>query len=62
MPRGNPGVKRNRPARCGTTSGYQRHRRLGEVPCRECTDAHSDYSYDRTHPVADPDKWKDEDK
>jgi hypothetical protein len=27
-------------AACGTDSGYFRHRRSGEAPCRDCTRAH----------------------
>lgn len=30
-------------ARCGTTSGYQRHRRDGEKPCDACTKATAEY-------------------
>lgn len=28
-------------AQCGTASGYARHRRLGEVACRECLAANA---------------------
>lgn len=28
-------------AKCGTRSGYGRHRRLGEVPCADCRKANS---------------------
>lgn len=30
-----------KPIRHGTPSGYMAHRRRHEVPCRDCTDAHS---------------------
>ena len=26
---------------CGSDAGYQRHRRHGEAPCRECRTAHA---------------------
>lgn len=28
---------------CGTTSGYQSHRRCGEPPCQACKTAHTQY-------------------
>ncbi len=31
------------PAKCGTTSGYRRHRRLGEPACDACRAAHARY-------------------
>jgi hypothetical protein len=31
------------PARCGTNSGYFRHRRLDEPICQPCRDAHNSY-------------------
>lgn len=34
-------------APCGTRSAYKRHLRRGEVPCRACTTAHSDYDRGR---------------
>lgn len=34
--------RQNRVARCGTNSGYFRHRRLGEDVCGPCITAHSD--------------------
>lgn len=34
----------NRPARCGTMSGYSRHLRLGETACGPCTQANRDKS------------------
>lgn len=40
----NPAVRRSRkvPPRCGTESGYQRHRYLGET-CDDCKRAHADH-------------------
>lgn len=32
---------RARRARCGTDSGYRRHRRLGEQPCDRCLEGHA---------------------
>lgn len=32
---------RNRPAKCGTESGYRRHRNEGTEPCIECLSARS---------------------
>ena len=29
---------------CGTRAAYQRHARRGELPCRECLDAHTAYT------------------
>lgn len=46
---GAPGKPRPAPqprahrARCGTSSGYERHRRLGEQVCQECREAYRDY-------------------
>jgi hypothetical protein len=34
---------RSKTAQCGTPSGYQRHRRLHEVPCEECVAANTEY-------------------
>lgn len=31
------------PARCGTDSGYDRHKRNGTRPCVACCDAHAAY-------------------
>lgn len=35
------------PAKCGTDSGYFRHRRLQEEPCAPCKAAHSTYERSR---------------
>lgn len=35
------GVIGKPPARCGTNSGFHRHRALGEQPCDECRAAHN---------------------
>jgi len=34
-------------ATCGTTGGYQAHRRRGEPTCQPCRDAHRDYRKER---------------
>lgn len=34
-------IRRQSVAKCGTDSGYHRHRRLGEPTCVPCRDAHS---------------------
>lgn len=34
------------PVQCGTRSGYVTHRRLGQVPCDDCTEANRDYQND----------------
>jgi len=31
------------PAQCGTTSGYERHRRNNETPCDHCATARREY-------------------
>lgn len=31
------------PAQCGTTSGYERHRRNNETPCHHCATARREY-------------------
>lgn len=36
-------TKRGRPAECGTTAGYRRHRALGTQKCRPCLDAWAEY-------------------
>ncbi|WP_312870613.1 WhiB family transcriptional regulator [Streptomyces himalayensis] len=36
-----PAMKRE-PAKCGTRSGYQRHRKNGETACGACRDANAD--------------------
>ena len=33
---------KNRPAQCGTESGYHRHRNANEQPCLRCSAAHAD--------------------
>ena len=43
-------------ANCGTISGYQRHRRAGEVVCRACQEAWRDYN--RAKRAAEPSKPK----
>ena len=34
------------PVQCGTRSGYVTHRRLGQQPCEDCTDANREYQID----------------
>lgn len=45
------GTTRNE-ARCGTDSGYKRHRRLGEPTCEACRAAHSRAVQDSKRRVA----------
>lgn len=40
------GGPRRNAAQCGTNSGHDRHRRLGEEPCEACRDAHNAYKRD----------------
>lgn len=41
-------------AKCGTPSGHNRHRRLGEKPCQACTDSRAAYVRDRRAARKDP--------
>lgn len=38
-----PHVRRTPVAPCGTSGGYQRHRKAGEEPCDSCRDANRRY-------------------
>lgn len=40
-------LRSHRPIVHGTRAGYLRHRRRGEPPCRDCTDAHTAYNVRR---------------
>ena len=50
------GLRRTRPMRHGTTSGYETHRRRGEAPCLACQTAMNAYQKSRrdTAKVANP--------
>lgn len=45
-------AKRHRAGRdlepCGTTAGYRRHERDGEITCQRCCDAHADAEWERS--------------
>lgn len=49
-----PKTKRARVAKCGTVSGYVKHKRNGEMACPACADASRDYQRKRRGIVIKP--------